>query len=87
MRVFLSYASDQRAIAEPVALSLRGRDHTVFFDKNDLPPGGNYEERIKAAVRASDAFVFLISPDQVCSGKVAEPEKSRVARHDPTDTE
>lgn len=68
MRIFLSYASEDRAAAEPLALLLRGEGHTVFFDRDDLPPGGSYDARIRAAIRASDLLVFLVSPDSVAAG-------------------
>src|SRR4051812_22133948 len=65
MRIFLSYASEQRQVAEPIAFALRGRGHKVFFDKEDLPPAGNYDAQIEAAVRSSDFMIFLISPESV----------------------
>jgi TIR domain len=37
MRVFLSYASEDRKLAEAIYLSLRAHRHTVFFDRTDLP--------------------------------------------------
>lgn len=68
MKVFLSYAGEDRAIAESVAYSLRGRGHKVFFDKISLPPGDSYEDRIADAVKDADVFVFLISPHSVTPG-------------------
>src|SRR5205823_14105165 len=38
MKIFISYASEQRPIAERIAFTLRGRGHFAFFDKEDLPP-------------------------------------------------
>ena len=69
MRLFLSYANEQRETAEAVALSLRGRGHEVFFDRHDLPPGGGYDARIDTAIRRSHAFIFLISPESVAPGR------------------
>jgi hypothetical protein len=65
VRIFLSYASERRGGAEPIAFALRGRGHKVFFDKNDLPPGGNYDAQIEEAVKQSDLMIFLISPESV----------------------
>ena len=39
MDIFLSYASEQRASAEEIALALREEGHTVFFDRTELPEG------------------------------------------------
>src|SRR4051812_5668545 len=69
MRIFLSYASECRDKAEPIAFALRGRGHEVFFDKDDLPPAGSYDERIEEAVKQSELMVFLISPESVSPGR------------------
>ena len=69
MQIFLSYASEDRDIAEPIAFSLRARGHNVFFDRDDLPPGGEYDMRIESAVERSALFVFLISPSSIAKGK------------------
>jgi hypothetical protein len=39
MRVFLCYDSEQRDLAQRVALALAGAGIEVFFDRDDLPPG------------------------------------------------
>jgi TIR domain len=69
MQVFLSYASEQRSLAEPLALALRDRGHDVFFDKDDLPPGKSYGAQIEAGIRGSDLAIFLISPESVTPGR------------------
>lgn len=69
MKVFLSYASEDHHLAEQVAHSLRGRSHTVFFDRSDLPPGGNFEQQIEKAIGGSSLMIFLISPDSVADGR------------------
>ncbi|MCI4663194.1 MAG: toll/interleukin-1 receptor domain-containing protein [Neomegalonema sp.] len=65
MKVFVSYASEQRAIVEPIAAAIRERGHSVFFDRSDLPEGSSYHDRIAAAVTAADALVFAVSPESV----------------------
>jgi hypothetical protein len=67
--VFLSYASEQRLLAESVALSLRGRGFEVFLDRDNLGVGGAFDAAIEAAVFSSDAFVFLVSPASVTAGR------------------
>jgi len=69
MKLFLSHASEDAAVAEEIQLALLGAGHTVFFDKASLPPGSNYHERIRKAITASDAVVFLVSPHSVKPGK------------------
>lgn len=74
MRIFVSYASENRELADQVHLALTGRGHTVFFDRDSLPPGGDYHERIRAILEQSDVFVFLISPNSVSPGSYALTE-------------
>lgn len=67
-RVFLSYATEDRRLAEPVFLALTGQGYDVFFDKDDLSAGTDFLERIKQAVSACDVFVFLISRHSLAEG-------------------
>jgi formylglycine-generating enzyme required for sulfatase activity len=68
MRVFLSYSSEDRESADAIQLALRAQGHTVFFDRTDLPPGEEYDTRIRRAIEKSQLFVFLISPHSLDSG-------------------
>ena len=74
MKIFLSYASEDRPRAEEIQLALAGAGHEVFFDRESLPAGGDYHTRIKASVDAAELFVFLISPDSVAAGGYALTE-------------
>jgi hypothetical protein len=65
MHIFLTYASEQRSIAEKVAFSLRSRGFNVFLDSDDLPPGHSHAERVENAIKASDYFVLLVSPQSL----------------------
>lgn len=69
MQVFLSYSSEHRETAEPIALALRTRGHEVFFDRDDLPPGHSYDDQIEAAIKRSDVFIFLLSPESISPGR------------------
>lgn len=74
MQIFLSYASEDRQAAEQIKLALVGAGYNVFFDKDSLPPVGDYNSRIRKAVKRSDLFVFLISSNSVASGSYARTE-------------
>ena len=74
MNVFLSYATEDRAIAEEISLAILGAGHKVFFDKDKLPPAGDYHRTLREAVRTADAFVFLVSPYSVEPGTYALTE-------------
>jgi hypothetical protein len=80
VRIFLSYASEQKAAAEAIAFTLRKRGHSVFLDKDDLPPGKSYDDQIQAAVLSTDLMVFLISPASVAKGRYTLTELA-YARH------
>lgn len=69
LNIFLSYSSEYRPIAEKIAQTLTNDGHTVFFDKESLPPAGDYNERIRKAVRYSDRFLFLASHSALERGK------------------
>ena len=74
MEIFLSYASEDRELAEQVQLALAGSGHHVFYDKESLPAGNDYHARIRSAVQRADIFVFLISPNSVAQGSYALTE-------------
>ena len=76
MRIFLSFASEQKELAETILLALRDRGHSVFFSKDDMPPGATYDVRIQKAVNASDLMVYLISPQSVTKGRYTLTELS-----------
>lgn len=65
MRIFLSYAAEQRPLSEEIALVLRGDGHRVFFDQSDLPPGETYDDRIRSSLRDADLLVFLVSKEKM----------------------
>ena len=68
MRMFLSYASQDKETAKEIYLALRDQGHKVFFDRADLPPGEEYHNRIREAIQSSHLFIFLISPDAIDGG-------------------
>lgn len=74
MKIFLSFASSNRATAERVQLALQGAGHDVFFDEASLPPGSDYNSRIREAINECDRYVFLISPDTFKEGRYIATE-------------
>ena len=74
MNIFLSYPSEERTLAEEIQLALVGAGHQVFFDKQSLPGGGDYQQRIKQSVDSADLFVFLITADSVAPTSFALTE-------------
>lgn len=76
MRVFISYASEQRDVAERLALGLRNEGDRVFFDRDDLSAGGSFDDRIRRAVGRSHLFVFLVSKASLREGAYTLTELS-----------
>jgi hypothetical protein len=74
MTIFLSYAHEQRSIAEEISASLSVRGYEVFFDRSTLKAGVEYDRTIQKAVEACDLFVFLISPQSLARGAYALTE-------------
>jgi len=79
MKLFLSYPSAERITAERLALALEAEGHEVFFDRHDLPAGQPFHQRLREAVAAADAFVFLITPAALVPGSytLAEMDMAR----------
>jgi tetratricopeptide (TPR) repeat protein len=84
MRIFLSYASEDKAVAESITFALRSRGHNVFLDRDDLPAGQSHHEQIEQAINESDAMIFLISPDSVAQKKYTLSELALARRKWPS---
>lgn len=74
MKLFISYAHEQRPIAEEINASLAALGFDVFFDKTGLKTGRGYDGIIKTALEDSDILVFLISPESVSPGSYTMTE-------------
>lgn len=80
MRIFLSYASAQRPLAERINQLLQSEGHSVFFDREDLPAGETYGDRIREAVENCHAFIYLVGPESISPGSYALTELALVER-------
>jgi formylglycine-generating enzyme required for sulfatase activity len=63
LRIFISYAAQDREPAKSIYLALRDQGQQVFFDRVDLPAGDEYHNRIRKAIQKSHLFIFLLSPN------------------------
>jgi len=68
MKVFLSYASEDRNVASVIADALRDEGHDVY-------PSANWPKDLGAALKRAEAFVVLLSPAAVGSPYVGEEIK------------
>jgi hypothetical protein len=60
-RVFMSYASEDREKASTVREALRAAGFDVWFDRDSLEPGDQWDSTIESALGESDYFVVLNS--------------------------
>jgi formylglycine-generating enzyme required for sulfatase activity len=68
MKIFLSYAHQDREAANAIYLALADQRHRVFFDRRDLAAADPFHNSIRAAIEAAHLLIFLISPDAVDAG-------------------
>jgi hypothetical protein len=69
VKIFLSYPSEERPVAERMNHALLGHGHDVFFDRADLEAGFEYDQAIGRAIGESDLFIFFITPASVQPGR------------------
>src|SRR5262245_55147778 len=84
VKVFLSYASEQKDVARSIEVALRGEGHAVFLDRSALEPGETYNDQIREAIAASDLFVFLITPEALAPGRYTLTELELAERRWPS---
>lgn len=66
LRVFVSYAREDRAVVEQVAADLRHLGHEVWFDEH-LLGGTDWWREILRRIRGAHVLLFAISPSSVAS--------------------
>ena len=66
-KIFISYASPDRDLAENLAAGLYRRGHQPFFDVQALLPGQPWQETLAKGLRDADALVLIVSPDSAQS--------------------
>lgn len=80
MRIFLSYASHDRALVEPIRYALAEQGHDVFYDREDLRPGEEFDSRIRKAIERCHLFVCFLTPNTVDAGSYTLTELAIVQR-------
>ena len=74
MKLFVSYPSTHRDLAEQLRLALEQEGHTVFTDRAELKEGEGYHEALREAIDDADGLVFLVTPRAVAPGSYALTE-------------
>jgi hypothetical protein len=65
--VFLSYADDDREMAEKIRNSLRREGLTVWTNTTDIQVGTEFQTMIDRGIEEADNLVYLLSPNAVKS--------------------
>lgn len=74
MRVFLSYASEDRLVADQLRTALITEGHTVFQDHREISAGDAFHKRLRHEISKADLFVFLASVHSVSTHSYALSE-------------
>jgi hypothetical protein len=72
VKVFISYAVQDKDLARDLATRLTEQGYDVWFDEWQVLPGDNFAKRVGEALDESDAMVVLISPAAMQSNWVRE---------------
>lgn len=76
MKIFTSYASEYRDLAQRLSLAFEAEGHESFLDRSRLQAGEPYHGELREAIEACDLFVFLVAPESVAPGSYARSELS-----------
>ena len=60
-RIFISYASEDRATADALYRRLKNAGHDAFQDTRSIGWGQQWEREIRRALRKTDLFLVLVS--------------------------
>ena len=87
MRIFASYASEDRAVVEPAVFALRSDGHEVFLDRDDLQQGQSYHDKIQNEIAAADLAVVFASANFMRPGKYTLTELGFIRARWPSPSE
>ncbi|MEI7900916.1 MAG: response regulator [bacterium] len=71
-QLFISYAKADSNLAEDLAKALEGRGYTTWYFERDSVPGLSYLLQTGQAIKASSAFIVLISHTSLASNQVTK---------------
>lgn len=81
--IFLSYANEDFDVAQKIFFALNNLNHKVFFDKQSLQIGEEYNSIITDNIRKSDFIIFLVSPEFCSFGSYCMTELKVVQQNWP----
>jgi len=79
-KIFVSYSRKDSTTARKIIQALKDIGQDVWVDWEDIPPASDWLLQVFRGIEASDAFIFLISPDsatsEVCKVEVGHAAKN-----------
>jgi hypothetical protein len=81
--VFISYASNERKLADTLCSTLESRGIKCWIAPRDVAPGKNYGEEIVDAIGASRALVLMLSSSANVSAQVLREAERAVGKNIP----
>ena len=78
---FISYAREDIDFVRRLHDALAERGRSAWVDWKEIPPVDKWLAKIRAAIDAADAFVFVISPDSVVSTVCGQELDHAIAGH------
>ncbi len=76
--VFISYSRSDGGFVRKLLEQLKRSGREVWVDLEDIPPTARWLAEVKAGIEATEAFVFVISPDSIAS-EVCQTEVAHAA--------
>ena len=80
-KVFVSYSRKDSIAARKFIKALKDMGQDVWVDWEDIPPATDWLQQIFRGIEASDAFIFLMSPDSAAS-EVCKQEVMHAAKNE-----
>lgn len=79
--VFISYSRRDRTFVEELRAALESAKRSVWVDLRDIPPSADWRDEITQAIRGSDIFVCVLSPDYASSTVCRDELDIALANH------
>jgi TolB-like protein/tetratricopeptide (TPR) repeat protein len=81
--VFVSYASQDAAVADSIVENLEQRGLRCWMAPRDVKPGAQYADAIVAAINEAAAMVLVLSQSAIASSHVAREVERAASKHKP----
>jgi len=81
--IFISYASQDAAVANSIVESLEGQGLKCWIAPRDVKPGAQYADAIVRAINEAKALVLVMSGSAVDSAHVAREVERAASKHKP----